>query len=264
LIAQAIINSESVSELKFLQCRFHGQNSIAQLRSILQNKRNLTSLCLHGCSFGGAQVHEDIISILSRPDSLLQCFEFQSHNSLEEEFPGVQYKNLLQGVEKSKLERFQIGTIRTQHQLQTLTQSTPSMKIDELEVVFADAVDEDSDDEDEAGSELSRETIKQGLLQAVKNNFSLHTVKGEIENSDESDLFESAEDKQTLAFYANRNESLDQWVGNPETVEQQKVWPDALRATLGRQCLLERQEKTQTSTVLCLIIDEACCSWTHL
>jgi len=27
-------------------------------------------------------------------------------------------------------------------------------------------------------------------------------------------------------IYANRNELLDQWVNNPETVEQ-KVWPNA-------------------------------------
>ena len=63
----------------------------------------------------------------------------------------------------------------------------------------------------------------------MKNNFSLRSVKGEImANTAVSNLFESAEDKQTLAFYANRNERLDQWVDHPETVEQQKVWPDAL------------------------------------
>ena len=44
----------------------------------------------------------------------------------------------------------------------------------------------------------------------------------------ESDLFDSVDDKQRLAFYANRNERLDQWVDNPEIVEQKKVWPDAL------------------------------------
>ena len=64
---------------------------------------------------------------------------------------------------------------------------------------------------------------------AIKNNFSLRSVKGEMANAvRESDLFESAEDKKTLAFYANRNESLDQWVDNPEMVEQRKVWPEAL------------------------------------
>ena len=226
-IAHAITRSESVSELKFIECQFQGRNRSAQLQSILQNKHNLTTLCLRHCEFGALQVHRDsIISILSRPDSPLRCFEFQSRDSLEREFPRIQFKNLLQAIQISKLKRFSIGTIQSQQQLQTLTQSIPSMKIEELEVAFTDAVD--SDDEEEEVSQLSRETIEQGLLQAVKNNFSLHTVKGEIiEFLDESDLFESAEDKQTLAFYANRNESLDQWVDHPETVAE-KVWPKAL------------------------------------
>ena len=98
------------------------------------------------------------------------------------------------------------------------------MKIEELEVLFTDLREEGS----EEGPELSRETINQGLLQAVKNNFSLHTVKGEMEFIHESRLFESAEDKQRLAFYANRNKSLDQWADNPETVDDRKVWPEAL------------------------------------
>ena len=34
--------------------------------------------------------------------------------------------------------------------------------------------------------------------------------------------------KKTLAFYAKRNERLDQWVENPETVVDRKVWPNAL------------------------------------
>ena len=214
-IARAITRSESVSELKFVRCRFLDRISFAPLQSILLSKRNLTSLCLHGCFFGGGQVHEDIISFLSRPDSLLRCFEFQSrHYLVGGDFPRIQFKNLLQAIQMSKLERFSIGTIQSQQQLQTLTQSIPSMKLKELEVGFRD-------------DEFDRETIKQALLQAVKNNFSLHTVKGEILFHDESDLFDSDEDTQRLAFYANRNESLDQWVNHPETVEP-KVWPDVL------------------------------------
>ena len=135
-IAQGIINSECVSELKLSWCRFQGQNCIAQLQSILQNKRNLTSLCLHSCSFGGGQVHEDIISFLSRPDSLLRCFEFQSRGfsetaeTVESAFPGIQFQNLLQAVQKSKLERFSIGTIETPHQLQTLDEEHPINEIE--------------------------------------------------------------------------------------------------------------------------------------
>ena len=46
-IAQAITSKECVSGLKFTLCRFSDQSSIAQFRSILQNKRNLSALCLH-------------------------------------------------------------------------------------------------------------------------------------------------------------------------------------------------------------------------
>ena len=227
-IAQGIINNESVSELKIAWVTFLGQNSLAALQSILLNKRNLTSLCLHECRFDGGQVHEDIISIVSRPDSPLRFFEFQSQKSLEGGFPRIQFENLVRAIEKSKLERFQIGSIGTPDYLQILTQSIPSMKLKELEVKFWD--DEDSDDEDEPEGEFDWEAIGQDLLNAAKNNFSLRSVKARIHDSsrEEFDLFESVEDKQTLAFYANRNESLDQWVDKPEIVEQRKVWPDAL------------------------------------
>ena len=211
-IAQAITSSECVHELKFSVCQFYGQSSIAQLQGILLNKGNLTSLCLHGCNFGGVQVHEAIISTLLKPDSCLRCFELISAN-LPQTIPDIQFTNLLQAIQKSKLlERFQIGTIQTQQQSQTLTQSIPSMRIRELEVAFE--------------RQFWREhvNLRQNLLLAVKNNFSLRSVKGEMQDND---LFGTAEDKKTLAFYVNRNESLDQWVDHPETV-QQKVWPDAL------------------------------------
>ena len=48
-IAQAMTSSECVSELKFSWVRFHDGASVAQFRSILQNKRNLTVLCLYRC-----------------------------------------------------------------------------------------------------------------------------------------------------------------------------------------------------------------------
>ena len=76
-IAQAITNSECVSELNFSHCEFREPSSFAQFQSILQNKRNLTSLCLHCCSFGGGQINEAIISFLSRPDLPLRCFGFR-------------------------------------------------------------------------------------------------------------------------------------------------------------------------------------------
>ena len=208
-IAQGITNSESVSELKFHSCVFDDRNSFAQLQSILQNKRNLTSLCLHYCSFGGGQVHEVIISTLSRQDSLLRCFEFQSrNNALEGEFPN--FRTLLRAIEKSKLERFKIGINQIQQQMRTLAQSIPSMKLKELVIQCNGAV---------------RRDVKEELIQALKNNFTLLSVKFE---SYGRYAFDNDDDKARLAFYRNRNTRLDQWVDNPETVEQQKVWPEAL------------------------------------
>jgi len=237
-IAQAITSSECISELKICRCEFPEQSSIDQLQSILQNKRNLTSLCLESCNFGRGQLHEDIISVISRPGSLLQCFEFQSYRPLEEAFPGVQYKNLLRAIEKSKLERFRIQSFVTLQQLQTLTQSIPAMKLKELEILFFH-------DEEEGGifqaiveglrnaltlcglcgiGGFGQETIRQDLLHAVKNNFSLRSLKAYVE----ANLFVTRQNKKTLAFYANRNEQLDQFVNNPESVKQRKLWPEAL------------------------------------
>ena len=217
-IAQAITNSETVSELKLSECIFEDRGSLAQLQSILQNKQNLTSLCLDDCNFGGGQIHEDMISLISRPGSLLRCFEFESHEELEEALSRIQFENLLQAVQTSKLERFKIGTFHSQQHFPTLTRSIPSMKLKELEVGFYHH------------GEFDGETIRQDLLHAVKNNFSLQSLKGNLSflYRDGRNLFESAEDKQRLAFYANRNESLDQWVDNPQTIIDRKVWPEAL------------------------------------
>ena len=177
-IAQAITGSECVSELKFLRCTFRDQSSTAQFRSILQNKQNLTSLCLAYCNFGREQVHGDIISILLRPDSLLQCFEFQCDHPLEGAFRGVQYKNLLQAIEKSKLERFKIGIVQSQPHLLALTEFIPLMKLKELEVVLGDGF-------------ADVEAVRQDLHSAIKNNFSLRSVKGGLRiNYSSSDLFE--------------------------------------------------------------------------
>jgi len=223
LIAPAITNSDCLSELGFTHCQFNGfnhQSCITQLQSILRNKRNLKTLRLHRCDIGreqllGVQLREDFISILSRPDSQLRCFEYQSdRGSLETVLPGIHFKNLLQAVQKSKvLERFSIGCIETLHQLQTLMQSIPSMHIRELEVAFDGQI------------LLENANLRQTVLLAIKNNFSLRSV--EVVRDYSPYLFESAEGKDTLAFYANRNESLDQWVVHPEMVEQ-KLWPDAL------------------------------------
>ena len=212
LVAQSLIRSPIVCGLKFVHCRFKDEESAAQFRSILRDKRNLTGLCLKHCdlSEGPVQVHADIISALLQPDSPLQSFELEERSLGDALLPNSQFQNLLRAVEKSKLECFVIGDIESHEQLRTLTESIPRMRVKELQVVIA----------------TDEQTVnKQLLLQAVRNNFSLRSVDGK--RAPGRDLFND-NDRTRLVFYSNRNELLDQWVDKPEMVER-KVWPEALK-----------------------------------
>ena len=122
-------------------------------------------------------------------------------------------------------------SIETLQQLRTywqiLTECIPSMKLKELDVDLCESESEFArfwEDEAEDEFDRDRETFLQDLLSAVKNNFSLRSVKAELFATD---LFDDG-NKQTLEFFANRNDRLEQWADNPETVEQRKLWPDAL------------------------------------
>ena len=156
------------------------------------------------------QLHETIVSTLSRSDSPLRSFEWQESRLSTP----LEFENLLRAVEKSKLERFAIGRIRSQQQLRTLTESIPKMRIKELKVVI--------------DTNIGAGNMKQHLLSAAQNNFSLQSVDGKrVHNGFVRDVFDD-DDKLRLAFYANRNKLLDQWADHPETIDR-KVWPKALK-----------------------------------
>jgi len=214
-IAQGIIRSTSVSELKLLGFQFVEEESAAHFRNIINNKPNLTSLCLHSC-VGGPIFREAVTSALGRPSSLLQCFEFLGHDCLTT-YPDGQLEALLQVIKKSNmLERFAIGEIGSQQQMVLLTRGIPSMRVKELDICI--------------GESLGR-NVKESVLEAVKNNFSLRSVTGHVRggaNPRANCLFNKDGDQQRLAFFADRNERVDQWVENPEIVLDRKVWPDAL------------------------------------
>ena len=112
-IAHTITNSQSVSELEFTDISFRTEESHAHFQSMLQNKRNLTSLGLDQCSFytRQVQVQESIMSALTRPASELRCLEWYC-SDLTREFPNDHFETFLRVIQKSKLERFLIGAIQ--------------------------------------------------------------------------------------------------------------------------------------------------------
>jgi len=127
---------------------------------------------------------------------------------------------LLQGLRSNTyLKTLVLGFVCVSHQqLRSLTDSIPLMRIKKLKI------DVDGD------RYVEEEDAKQLLLQAVKNNFSLRSVRAYIRRSGlfwYNNIFNAGE-KKILVFYTDRNEHLDHWVNNPERVDR-KVWPEALK-----------------------------------
>ena len=191
-IAQQLIQSPIVCVLQFLYCHFRDEESAALFRGILQNKQNLTWLCLDHCTFSGGLVPANIVSVLLQQDPPLRNFELKER-ILGDALPNSRFQKLLQAVERSKLEQFLIGVIETQQQLRTLTDSIPLMRIKALCVVI--------------DINFGEENYKQLFLQAAKNNFSLRFIKG---NSALGRNLFNDNDKTRLVFHANQNELLDQ------------------------------------------------------
>lgn len=71
---------------------------------------------------------------------------------------------------------------------------------------------------------LPNVAVKQELLQAVRNNFTLLSMKV---SGSHQELGFNDDEKAQLVFYANRNQNLSKWVNNPEMLDP-KVWPEAL------------------------------------
>ena len=131
-IAQAITSSESLSELKLFACAFTDREAEAPFRSILQDKRNLSSLCLHHCNFGGGQVHEDYhLSLLLRPDSPLRCFEFWIMMIIwKKHFRTFNSRTCFEPSKRASWNDSRLEAFETQQQLQTLT---AEHSVDEIE-----------------------------------------------------------------------------------------------------------------------------------
>jgi len=119
------------------------------------------------------------------------------------------FSELLQAVGNSNLDSFSIGTVFSSGEnLQVLVENIPSMKIRELGLDIM----------------LPSNNTKRQLLNAVKRNFSLRSLK---ETSDFGDLELNLADHERLGFYFNRNEHFAEWTENPTTVPG-KLWPEAL------------------------------------
>jgi len=221
-ICQGLLNSRVVTDMKFKVCAFLMEESLNQLKNLLQSKENLRSLSIINCFFGNSQqLQEMLVACLQRKSSPLQCLELDMDSRFYTSFlRRDSFNTFLHAVAKSKLERFMIGAISSQQELESLTNIIPAMKVEDFEITVV--------------SSLNNRTTKDALLEAIGDNFCLRTVVGKVKSDnsidrDRADLFGEV-DKQRLKFYAERNQLVVEWVENPITVHRD-VWPEALTLT---------------------------------
>jgi hypothetical protein len=206
-IAQGLIQSTSVTSVKFVRCKFDSQGKVLLLNYILESKYNLQSLALRNCTVcqdGRESFHAAIFSLL-QPDSLVRSFELDHSDNLSTYgLETVQdCAQLFAAVETSSLERFSIGTIASRASCFALIASIPRMQVGTLEL--------------RRGSDL--QDLKVDLLQAIRRNASLSTVVA-------YDWFDN-DDRMKLNAYSTRNEFLGQWIENPTSVPR-AAWPEYL------------------------------------
>ena len=159
-------------------------------------------------------MRDSLSAVLVRPHSPLQNLELEQY-SLDSLFPGPTFGALLSVVGRSTLERFSIGNIQSEEQFQSLLSTLPAMKIQELEFQLNSQLRVGAD-------------RKQDLLRAVKQNFSLRSLKVDFTGGR---AFFTDDDKKQLQFYFDRNKCMAQWVANPDTIPR-LLWPDALGLAL--------------------------------
>jgi hypothetical protein len=215
-IAQGLIQSTSVTDVRFDDCSFDGQEQVLILNSILASKTNLQSLTLELCSVfedGREEFRAAILSLL-QPHFSLQSFELLSDNLSTYGFDNSQdFGRLLTAVESSSLERFAIGTINSRESCLALIVSIPKMHVRTLELrIHRDLRD-----------------LKEGIMGAIKRNASLGTVVAKLgANNHVLDLLDH-NDKMQLLAYSSRNIFLSQWIENPSALSK-AAWAETLAA----------------------------------
>ena len=213
VVAHGLINSSTVTDIALNHCRIPDEGSIGLLNQILGRKQNLHTLAIQNCAFFShrPQFLQALFSALCRADSPLRRFRFEEDNMYHVTNDSIQsFRSLCKAVAESKLETFSIGALPNLSHSQTLADALPSMKIREIVIHFG-----------LLGPNEDR--MKQTICRAVKNNFTLQSVKHQHGSADP---FDPTDEDETLKFYLDRNIRLAKWVENPATVPKH-LWKEA-------------------------------------
>jgi hypothetical protein len=199
-IAQGLVNSTSITDIKLAGCSFSSKESALLLTTIIKFKPNLQSFALIDCRVTMRDLRAGLPNL---PPRLLAALlrsgpqpEFLELLFTDTDF----FATLLGLVAKSSLDCFCVEDIGPQANFNALVLSIPTMKLTKLQVRVSDYIHPDS---------------KTGLLRAVKMNSSLRSVVVTWTNG--QDFFDE-DDHRKLNYYAARNENIAQWIAVPAAV----------------------------------------------
>jgi len=212
VVAHGLIDSSTVTDITLKYCSFQDEGSMGLLNQIFERKQNLHTLAIKGCAFYSQwpQLHQALFSALRRDDSPLRHFRFEDMHHVPND--SIQsFRSLCQAVAESKLETFSIGIVDTLSRSQTLADALPSMKIREIVIQFGFFGLNETD------------RMEQTVCRAVKNNFTLQSVKHQHGSAEP---FDPTDEDGTLKFCLERNIRLAKWVENPATVPKH-LWKEA-------------------------------------
>jgi len=229
-VLSALTDSASVQDVSFSSSKISGPAREVAFCNMLTRKTNLRSLaitdfsefvdCTDACV--GA-----IISCMTRPHTSLRKLELDFGIFGNFVQPPIAFVRLLHAISRSKLEHLRIRVVHARQDFELLLSALPNFKLKELELVII----------------YNGPNMKQDLLEALKNNYSLRSVKGGTANftfntDDEIEELFNDDDKRRLAFFAERNARLDAWTENPSLVPRD-LWPYALDLAVkaGRESL---------------------------
>jgi hypothetical protein len=220
-IAQSLIQSMSITDVKLEHCRFECQNEVLMLNSILESKSNLQWLSLQHCH-ADRDVREEfraaILSLLQPHSSLrsLELINDEQDLSYIGFHTSQHFCQLLTAVESSPLEHLALAIIDSREAFLALIASIPKMHVGTLELMIR--------------HDRFLEDMTRDFIQAIKRNASLRTVVVKTFHIfRDRDWFEDDADKLKLLAYSARNQFLAQWMENPAVVPD-VAWSEYLAA----------------------------------
>ena len=200
-IVEGFINASNVTDITLKSCRFNVEGATSLMDDIFKRKKNLRSFGIQTCEFFPLQLYPALFSVLRRRDSPLRHLHLVDIDL--DTIPNRRSFNpLLRAVAKSKLESFAFGEV-THHGINALAEAIPSMKIRDLSIHFR------------PDEPLGYEDMKQTLREAVRNNFTLQSVKYQC---GDDDPFDASEEDESMAFNLDRNRRLAESLAHPITV----------------------------------------------